>query len=243
MTLVEEAHRIAPQLAAAVAEGDELRHLPDEVWALLQEGGFLRALQPTRWGGGEVSMHSSSYNPTGRAAQVVGGYRLSGRWSFSSGWHHCHGVNLGAIVGGRAAGIQNFRSFLLMPDQYRVEDNRFTAGLKATGSRDIVVADAFVPEHRTQAHMDYALGSPLPGQQINDDPLYGLPWSVVFNTALATSVLAAAAGFIDMWVQENSTRRFQDVQGGLGHAFLLPDPLAKAVGGALLGTSKPEFVL
>ena len=61
MTLVEEAHRIAPQLAAAVAQGDELRHLPDEVWALLQEGGFLRALQPARWGGGEVSMHSSSY--------------------------------------------------------------------------------------------------------------------------------------------------------------------------------------
>ncbi len=56
MTLVEEAHRIAPQHAAAVAEGDELRHLPDSVWTLLQEGGFLRALQPARWGGGEVNM-------------------------------------------------------------------------------------------------------------------------------------------------------------------------------------------
>ena len=65
----------------------------------------------------------------------------------------------------------------------------------------------------------------------------------MFNTALATSVLGAAAGFIDMWVQENSPRRFQDMQRGLGHTFLLPDTLAKAAGGALLGTSKPEFVL
>jgi hypothetical protein len=33
------------------------------------------------------------------------------------------------------------------------------------------------------------------------------------------------------------------IQGGLGHAFLVPDPLANAVGGTLLGTDKPEFVL
>lgn len=38
-------------------------------------------------------------------------------------------------------------------------------------------------------------------------------------------------------------RRFQDIQGALGHAFLAPDALAKAVGGNLLGTSKPELVL
>ncbi len=209
-------------------------------------------------------MHSSSYNPTGSAEQVDGGYRVTGRWSFSSGCHHCHGVNLGAIVGGPKMGLHNFRSFLLMPEQYRVEDNWFTSGLKATGSRDIVVDDAFVPEHRTQAHIDYALGSPLPGQQINDSPLYRLPWSVVFNTALATSVLGAAAGFIDMWVEENSKRV---LSGGVRMA---DDPLAQrrladakwlldattttmrsdvvelwdmAVGGTLLGTSKPELVL
>lgn len=29
--------------------------------------------------------------------------------------------------------------------------------------------------------------------------------------------------------------RFQDVQGALGHAFLVPDPVARAVGGALRG--------
>jgi 3-hydroxy-9,10-secoandrosta-1,3,5(10)-triene-9,17-dione monooxygenase len=38
-------------------------------------------------------------------------------------------------------------------------------------------------------------------------------------------------------------RRFQDVQGALGHTFLDPDPLARAVGAALLGASKQELVL
>ena len=37
--------------------------------------------------------------------------------------------------------------------------------------------------------------------------------------------------------------RFQDVQGALGHAFLVADPVAKAVGGELLGTTKSELVL
>src|SRR5207344_2249950 len=86
-------------------------------------------------------------------------------------------------------------------------DNWFVAGLKGTGSKDIVVAETFVPEHRTQSHIDYALGAPLPGQEVNPGPLYRLPWSVVFNMALASSVLGAARGFVDAWIEQNATRR------------------------------------
>jgi 3-hydroxy-9,10-secoandrosta-1,3,5(10)-triene-9,17-dione monooxygenase len=383
MTIATKAEHVASELAAARAEGDELRRLPDTVWKQLHEVGVLRSLQPKRWGGGEVhilefleaiialsranpsagwvagvigvhpwqlalfddraqremwgddpaTMHSSSYMPTGKAERVDGGYKVWGRWSFSSGCDHCRGVNLGAIIFGGEA--PEFRSFLLLPDQYRIEDNWHVAGLKGTGSKDIVVDETFVPEHRTQSHLDYALGASLPGQEHNDGPLYRLPFSVVFNMALAGSVLGAARGFLDVWIDEtkprvavggvrladdpltqrrlaealwdldaaitvlrtdmqtmwdmaearetptmadrararwNMTRgcervarsiaelfrsasgrtvfvdhplqaRFQDIQAGLGHAFLVPDPLAKAVGGHLLGTSKPEFVL
>jgi len=55
-------------------------------------------------------------------------------------------------------------------------------------------------------------------------------------------LMRAASGrsiFLDHPLQS----RFQDVQGALGHAFLAPDPLARAVGGARLGTQNPEFVL
>ena len=78
------------------------------------------------------------------------------------------------------------------------------AGLKGTGSKDIVVDDAFVPEHRTQSHLDYAFNLPLPGQKLNDGPLYRLPWSVVFNMALAASVLGSAQGFIDLWTEQSA---------------------------------------
>ena len=389
MDLIGESRRLAPALAAAAPEDDALRRLSDGTWKSLMDGGVLRALQPARFGGGEISllefidvameisrsspsagwvagvigvhpwqlalfderaqqemwgddptaMHSSSYNPTGKAERVSGGYKVYGRWSFSSGCDHCKGVNLGAIAGTiEIAGNQvpDFRSFLLHRGQYRIEDNWSVAGLKGTGSKDIVVEDSFVPDYRTQSHLEYGLNRPLPGQKLNDGPLYRLPWSVVFNMALAASVLGSARGFIDLWTEQASSRvqslgggrladdalmqkrlaeatwdldvavtrmradavelwqmaearelasmqlraqkrwnmnrgcelvgraitelfhsasgrsifldqplqrRFQDVHGGLGHAFLGPDPLARAVGGTLLGTTKPEMVL
>ncbi len=299
---------------------------------------FDDAAQRDMWAKDPATMHSSSYNPTGKAEPVAGGYRVSGRWSFSSGCDHCKGVNLGATLGLRDVGgmkAPDFRSFLLLPGQYRIDDNWHVAGLSGTGSKDIVVDDAFVPEYRTQSHLDYAVNAPLVGRESNDATLYRLPWSVVFNMALAASVLGSARGFIDTWIEQamprrlaqglraaedplsqrrladavwhvdvvltqmradanslwqmaeahqyatmaqraqvrwNMTRgcdlvgaqivellraasgrsiyldhplqrRFQDVQGGLGHAFMVPDPLARFVGGTLLGSTKLEMVL
>src|SRR5215469_8761809 len=56
MNLVTEAKRLAPLLAETVAKDRELRRLSDHTWKILQDGGFLRSLQPARWGGGEVAL-------------------------------------------------------------------------------------------------------------------------------------------------------------------------------------------
>jgi 3-hydroxy-9,10-secoandrosta-1,3,5(10)-triene-9,17-dione monooxygenase len=46
-----------------------------------------------------------------------------------------------------------------------------------------------------------------------------------------------------VFVDHTLHQRFQDIQAAMAHAYLSTDPLAKAVGGSLLGTSQPEFVL
>ena len=280
MNLLAEAKRIAPILAANCTEDDQMRRLTDRTWKLLLDGGFLRALQPARFGGGEVplvefvdaiieisrvspsagwvagvigvhpwqlalfddkaqrelwdndpaAMHSSSYNPTGKAEKVRGGYQLSGRWSFSSGCDHCRGVMLGALCGSREIGgnqVRDFRAFLLMRDQYRIDDNWHVAGLKGTGSKDIVVEDAFVPEYRTQSHLDYAMNLPLPGQEVNQGPLYRLPWSVVFNMAIAVSALGSARGFIDAWIMATRDRKLS-TGGRAADDALIQDRIASA---------------
>lgn len=84
-----------------------------------------------------------------------------------------------------------------------------TAGLRGTGSNDIVVKDAFVPAYRSQSHLDYThgLGTPLPGQARNDSALYRLPWAAVFGAVIAAGAVGAAKGFVDTWTEETKTRR------------------------------------
>jgi len=171
-------------------------------------------MQQEVWGVDPSVMHSSSYAPTGKARKVSGGYRLSGRWSFSTGCDHCQWVNLGGIAGGievEGVEVPDTRSFMVPRRDYKIDDNWKVAGLCGTGSKDIVIEDAFVPEHRSQSHWDYAMGRELPGWEINPAPLYRLPFAIVFNYALAASVLGAARGFLELWIEISRTRK-----GGLG---------------------------
>ena len=106
-------------------------------------GHWPLAAQEEVFGDAEYPLCSSSLNP-GRSEirSVDGGYKLSGRWEFSSGCDSAKWVMLGA------PGFQD-RTWMLLPSQdYEIVDNWFVSGLKGTGSKDIVVKEAFVPVHR-----------------------------------------------------------------------------------------------
>src|SRR5271166_1188092 len=103
------------------------------------------------WGKDPDVRASSSYAPFGKIARVDGGYRVSGRWSWSSSADHCSWVILGGIVPRPegAGGPPDVRAFLVPRPDYEVVDVWHVLGLKGTGSNDIIVKDPFVPEHRT----------------------------------------------------------------------------------------------
>ncbi|MDM4719416.1 flavin-dependent monooxygenase [Micromonospora sp. WMMA1363] len=140
----------------------------------------------------EVRM-SSSYAPTGTVAAVDGGYRLRGRWSFSSGCDHARWALLGGIVPGADGQPGDFRTFLLPADDYVIDDVWDTVGLRGTGSNDIVVADAFVPEHRSLSFADTAR-CVCPGQRSNTAPLYRIPYGSLFSYAITTPIIGMAEG-------------------------------------------------
>ena len=94
---------------------------------------------------------------------------------------------------------------------YRIDDNWHVAGLAGTGSKDIVVDGAFVPDHRSMSHWDLTLGKPMPGWELNPAPLYRLPFAVVFINALSAAIIGAAAGFLDAWIESSRERK-----GGMG---------------------------
>src|SRR5580704_11771457 len=136
---------------------------------------------------------SSSYAPTGRATQTEGGHQLNGRWSFSSGCDHATWVLLGGIVTNDEAQPTDFRTFLLPASDYTIDDVWDTVGLRGTGSNDIVVDGAFVPEHRSLSFTDVTRCA-CPGQQVNAGPLYRVPFGSIFSYAITTPIIGMATG-------------------------------------------------
>lgn len=138
------------------------------------------------WGDDIHTRVSSSYAPLGKVEPAEGGFRLSGRWGWSSGCDHCTWVLLGAIVPG-----EGFRTFLLPRSDYEIEDTWFSMGLQGTGSNDIVVKDVFVPDYRTHKQSDGFSGN-NPGIDESSPPLYHLPWAQTFIRVVSTPAIGAA---------------------------------------------------
>jgi 3-hydroxy-9,10-secoandrosta-1,3,5(10)-triene-9,17-dione monooxygenase len=180
---------------------------PSSAWVLgvvgvhaWQLAVFADQAQQDVWGKDPGALISSSYAPTGKITRAEGGYRVSGRWSFSSGCDHCQWVFLGGFVppdGEQKA--PDMRTFLLPRADYKIDDNWHVAGLKATGSKDIVVDDVFVPEHRTHKLVDGYLRK-NPGNAVNPAPLYKLPFGQVFVRSVSTSAIGAAQGALDSYL-------------------------------------------
>ncbi|HZN73461.1 MAG TPA: flavin-dependent monooxygenase [Micromonosporaceae bacterium] len=174
------------------------------------------------WADDPGTRMSSSYAPTGQARVVDGGYRLDGRWSFSSGCDHASWVLLGAIVPDDDGKPADFRTFLLPASDYAIEDVWHTVGLRGTGSNDIVVDDAFVPAYRSLSFTDTAKCR-CPGQEVNPGPLYRIPYGSLFSYAITTPIIGMATGAYEAHVSYLQTR----VRAAYGGVKAAQDPFAQ----------------
>lgn len=176
-----------------------LANLASHHWML---GMFEQKAQDLVWGRDPDALIASSFIfPAGRATRVDGGYRLHGSWPFSSGVASCAWNMLASVVysDDEADGIE-YRIFLLPKDDYKVLDTWNVAGLRGTGSCDVEVRDAFVPDDMTVAVGDLA-GGPTPGSKINTNPLYALPVFSLFPYVLSGVALGNAQACLDDYAE------------------------------------------
>ena len=140
--------------------------------------------------------------PAGVAKPVDGGFRISGRWKYASGCEHCEWAFLGGTVEGKP---DDRRIFVIPHSDYEIVDTWHVPGLKGTGSHDIVVEDAFVPEYRTQKYSDNFRGYG-PGLALNTSPLYRLPFGQVFFRGVSTGAIGALQGMLDAYLDYGKKR-------------------------------------
>jgi 3-hydroxy-9,10-secoandrosta-1,3,5(10)-triene-9,17-dione monooxygenase len=157
------------------------------------------------WGDDTSTLICCSMMRTGKAIPTEGGFRLTGRWKYVSGCDYCDWVMLGGNVAAEKPSVSDARVFLVPRQDIEFLDTWFVAGLRATGSQDAAVANAFVPEYRTHKLIDY-LNCKGPGQQLNTGPLYRLPFGQLFARGPSTGAIGALRGMLNAFIEYGAIR-------------------------------------
>lgn len=140
---------------------------------------------------------ASPYAPQGVARPVDGGYIFNGRWQFSSGTHACDWIILGAMLGdadGKPVMPPTPLHMILPRKDYQiVEDSWDVVGLRGTGSKDVIIKDAFVPSYRTMDATKVMDGTAQREAGMTE-PLYLMPWSTMFPLGISAATIGIAEG-------------------------------------------------
>ena len=141
--------------------------------------------------------------PAGKAVPSDGGFRLQGRWPFASGVTHVDWLWAGAMVmeNGKPRmtphGPEIIHACVPMKE-VQIHDTWFVSGLAGTGSNDVTIADAFVPEHRVFDLFNPAKHRP--------EPLYQLPSIGWFVSQVVAVSLGIARGALDELIEIAQTK-------------------------------------
>jgi alkylation response protein AidB-like acyl-CoA dehydrogenase len=172
------------------------------VYAVLAEHQWIIAQYPEQaqidvWGADPEAVASSSLAPRAAATPVAGGWRLSGRYSFSSGCDHAQWAIIGAFLG--AAGDPRHIAYLLVPlAEIEIADDWQVLGLLGTGSKTLVLDDVFVPAHRVVMVSDLFAGTP-PGALVHPDyPVLRAPRGFLVSYSLPPVPIALGRRALDV---------------------------------------------
>ena len=160
---------------------------------------------------------SSCLRPTGSAERAPGGFKVKGRWPYVSGCDHTGWTLLGAMIPAEE-GSKQPGYFLVPRSDYEIIDEWHVSGLAGTGSKDLVIAEGFVPGHRMLT-AGQANSKDPPGCAIHDHSIYRIPLFCSFAFFIATPVAGMARGAVDQYIDYVKERNTLGGATGGGEAM------------------------
>lgn len=179
-----------------------------------QLASFPRKLQDEVWGegGSDADVWAASpYAPFGRLVPNADGtYTFSGRWPFSSGCDACTWIILGGLMcddSGKPIADSPLRHIVLPRSDWDIDQGSWeVVGLKGTGSKDIVIDGAIIPDYRIMDPERLFDHSATEEVGRGDSPLYKMPFHTMFAGCITASTLGICEGVLREYSVYNRER-------------------------------------
>jgi alkylation response protein AidB-like acyl-CoA dehydrogenase len=183
---------------------------------------FSKQLQDEVWGDNPDATASSSIAPFGKVVETEGGVIFNGEMGWSSGSDHAEW----AIVGCRrldAEGNQNYCFAVLPRSDYEIRDDWFAAGMKGSGTKTLIIKDAFVPNHRIQQAKDMMEGRSAGFGLYPDSKIFYSPYRPYFASGFSAIGLGVAERMLEAYREKtrNRVRAYTGVNVGTATPALM----------------------
>jgi alkylation response protein AidB-like acyl-CoA dehydrogenase/ubiquinone/menaquinone biosynthesis C-methylase UbiE len=148
--------------------------------------------------GNPETISAGAFRPDGKAVEVEGGFRVTGRWPFASGSTHANWYIGGCTIMRNGApavapsGAPLMREVFFPSSVVEIIDTWDSTGLRGTASHDYAVSDVFVPASHTVWFQD---------RPSSDRPLYRMPPIAMFSTFIGAVPLGIARHAIDEFMK------------------------------------------
>jgi len=181
--------------------------------------GFPEQAQDDLWANDGDAIALGSYAAAAAAMPVDGGFRISGRWPFSSGCDHGDWALLGARFVASGNNGSTMPGLVLVPrEDCAIVDDWHAVGLAASGSKLIVCEDVFVPAHRHALFPDLAAARG-PGRAVNTGAIYAIPLLAVMPIAISAPALGMLSAAIDDFTEDTRVRETRGAVAGGGFSM------------------------
>lgn len=145
------------------------------------------------------------FSPPTKCERVEGGYRISGRWAYSSGSFAADWATLGCAL--QSTDDQNPAGLALIPSTaWTIEPTWYMTGMQGSGSDTIVVEDHFVPDHRTQRFTDMVVRD-VATSALGTEPNAGMAFIPVAALVLVGAQLGLARHALEISVAKVPSKR------------------------------------
>jgi len=166
---------------------------------------FPKQLQDEVWANSPDATASSSIAPFGKIEETEGGVIFNGEMGWSSGCDHAEW----AIMGCRRKNAEGelLYCFAVLPrSDYDIRDDWYAAGMKGSGTKTLIVKDAFVPNHHMQFALDMMSGKSAGFGLYPDSKIFYAPYRPYFASGFSAVSLGIAERMLEAFREKTKNR-------------------------------------